>query len=101
MLRSMRIVPNPVKEARNRAKHGWDFGRVREILANPTVEEVDDRPFGYEHEGRIRLFGRLGTRVVLFVLEPVKTGSGELAVRPISLRNATPGEQRVYWERLR
>ena len=57
----------------------------------------DDRPLGYEHEGRVQLTGRIGQRVVRFVFEPVDVGEGELAVRPISLRDATRGEERDYW----
>ena len=40
----MRIIPNPRKEAGNVRKHGLDFARVGEILANPYLDEPDDRP---------------------------------------------------------
>ena len=40
----MRIVPNPEKEAANLRKHGLDFSRAGEILANPHLDEPDDRP---------------------------------------------------------
>jgi uncharacterized DUF497 family protein len=91
----MRILPNPAKEAVNRRKHGFDFSRVGEILASVVVDYWDDRPLGYEHEARVRLLGRLGDKVVLLVFEPVETSSG-FAVRPISLRKATPRERRDY-----
>ena len=93
----MRILPNPAKEARNRAKHGWSFERVGEIFASPTIEELDDRPLGYEQEGRVRVIGRIGAEVVFLVFEPVEVEGGEIAARPISLRRATRRERQDYW----
>ncbi len=93
----MRILANRAKEAINRRKHGWDFAAVAEIFEHPVLEMPDDRPLGYEHEGRVQLTGRIGRRVVRFVFEPVDVGEGELAARPISLRDATRGEERDYW----
>jgi uncharacterized DUF497 family protein len=91
----MRILPNPTKEAANRRKHGFDFSRIGEVLADATVDYRDDRALGYEQEGRVRLLGRLGDKVVVLVFEPVEAGGG-FAVRPISLRKATPRERRDY-----
>ena len=93
----MQILPNPTKEASNRAKHGWGFERVAEIFAQAVLEEPDDRPLGYEDEARVRLIGRIDLRVVFLVFEPVELAAGVVAVRPISLRDATRGEERVYW----
>ena len=92
----MRIVSNPAKEARNKAKHGWDFARVAEIFANPVLGEADDRPLGYEREGRRAITGRIGLRVVVLVFEPVELPDGTLGVRPISLYKADAKERRVY-----
>lgn len=97
----MRIIPNLLKEAVNRRKHGWSFDDVAEIFAHPVLEIPDDRPLGYEHEARIQLTGRIGQRVVRFVFEPVDTGSAGLAIRPISLRDATRSEERKYWSLFR
>lgn len=96
----MQVVPNPVKEASNRAKHGWGFERVAEIFAQAVLDEPDDRPLGYEGEARVRVIGRVGLRVVFLVFEPVEFDDGTLAVRPISLRDATRGEERVYWSHI-
>lgn len=93
----MWIIPNPRKEAGNVRKHGLDFARVGEILANPYLDEPDDRPLGYEHEGRLRIIGRIGTRVLVLIVEPVELDDGEIAARPISLRDATRAEERHYW----
>lgn len=93
----MRIIPNPAKQARNRAKHGWEFSRVEEIFARPILQEADDRPLGYEQEGRLRVTGLIGMRVVFLVFEPVELEDGELAVRPISLRDASREEEWDYW----
>ncbi len=96
----MRVLPNPAKEAVNRTKHGWDFARVVDIFAAPMLDEPDDRPLGYEQEARIRAFGRIGVRVVALVFEPVELEDGEVAVRPISLRDATRAEERAYWRHM-
>lgn len=93
----MRVLPNPVKERLNRRQHGLGFSRVGEILAGgTTVDYQDDRPLGYEHEGRVRLLGLLDAKVVVLVFEPVELDGGEIAVRPISLHKADAGERRVY-----
>jgi uncharacterized DUF497 family protein len=93
----VRIVANPAKEASNVRKHGLDFSRVGEILTNPYLDEADDRPLGYEHEGRLRVTGRIGTRVFVLIIEPVELAGGEIAARPISFRDATRAEERHYW----
>jgi uncharacterized DUF497 family protein len=93
----VRIIPNPDKEALNRRKHGLDFARVGEILANPCLDEPDDRPLGYEHEGRLKVTGRIGMRVFVLVVEPVEIEGDEIAWKPISLRDATRAEERDYW----
>jgi uncharacterized DUF497 family protein len=95
----VRIIPNPRKEARNVRKHGLDVSRVGELLANPYLDEPDDRPLGYEHESRLRITGRIGTRVLVLIVEPVELEDGEIAARPISLRDATRAEERHYWRR--
>jgi uncharacterized DUF497 family protein len=93
----MRIIPNPRKEMGNVRKHGLDFSRVGEILTNPYLDEPDGRPFGYEHEGRLRIIGRIGTRAFVLIVEPVELADGEIAARPISLRDATRAEERHCW----
>lgn len=97
----MIVLPNPDKEARNRIKHGWGFERVAEMFAHPLLDEPDDRPLGYELEARMRALGRIGSRVVVLAFEPVEIEGGDLVVRPISLRDATRAEERVYWRRMR
>ena len=42
--------------------------------------------------------GMIGMRVVVLVFEPVEMEGGELAVRPISLRDANRTEEQDYWE---
>ena len=79
----MRVFPNPKKEARNRSKHGWRFDRVGEKFSRPVLEVPDDRPLGYEQEGRVEATGLIAMQVVVLVFEPVEMEGGELAVRPI------------------
>lgn len=93
----MIVLANPEKEARNLAKHGWSFERVAEMFTHPLLDEPDDRPLGYEHEARVRAFGRIASRVVVLVFEPVEVEDGGLAVRPVSLRDATRVEEQAYW----
>lgn len=93
----MRLVPNPDKEARNRRKHGLDFSQAGELLANPYLDEPDDRPLGYEHEGRLKIIGRIGARVFALIVEPVELEDGEIVAKPISFREADRAEERHYW----
>ena len=93
----MRTIPNPAKEGLNRRKHGLDFGPVAAMLANPYLDEPDDRPLGYEHEGRLKVTGRVGQRVLVLVVEPVEVEGDEIARKPISLRDATRAEELDYW----
>jgi uncharacterized DUF497 family protein len=92
----MLILPNPAKERLNRGKHGLDFSRVGEILASDHLDEADDRPLGYEQEGRRVITGRIGLKVVVLIIEPVVVG-GEIAAKPISLRKADRDEEQEYW----
>jgi uncharacterized DUF497 family protein len=94
----MRVLPNPEKEARNRSKHGWRFDRVGEIFSRPVLQAPDDRLLGYEHEARVEATDMIGMRVVVLVFEPVEMEGGELAVRPISLRDANRTEEQDYGE---
>ena len=94
----MRIIPNLGKEALSRRNHRMGFDRVLEILDGFVVDCQDARPFGYGHEGRMRLPGMLRGMVVVLVLEPVETAPGEIAVRPIPLRKAEPKERRLQEE---
>jgi uncharacterized DUF497 family protein len=96
----VRIIPNPEKEAINRRKHRLDFSRVIEILRWPNLEEPDDRPLGYQHEARMRVYGVLDMRAVVLIYEPVEAGTASVALRPISLRYATRTEARKLWESL-
>jgi uncharacterized DUF497 family protein len=63
-----------------------------------VVDYWDDRPLGYEGEGRVRLLGLLGTSVIVLVFEPIEMEGGAIAVKPISLRKAEPREARDYWK---
>ena len=40
--------------------------------------------------------GRIGTRVLALICEPVNLRNGEKAARPISFRDATRAEERYY-----
>lgn len=93
----MQVLPNPEKEAINARKHGLDFSRVGDLLAQPCLDEPDDRPLGYEQEGRLRITGRIGTRVFVLIVELVEMEDGTIAAKPISFRDATRAEERHFW----
>ena len=93
----MRLVPNPEKEAKNLRKHGLDFSHVGKLLGQPFLDEPDDRPLGYEQEGRVRITGRVGARVFVLIGEPGELENGEFALKPISFRDATRAETRQFW----
>jgi uncharacterized DUF497 family protein len=94
----MQVLPNPEKEARNLRKHGLDFAGVGEVLAGVYLDEPDNRPLGYEHEGRLRILGLLGERVMALIIEPVELETGEIEAKPISFRDATCAEERHFWK---
>src|SRR4051812_44931117 len=94
----MRILPNPAKEAANRRKHGLGFSWAAQIVADEgAIDHPDDRPLGYEHEGRRVGIGRIELRVFVLVIEPLGRARGEIGPKPISLRDATRREERLYW----
>ena len=94
----MRVIANPAKERLNRVNHRLGFGQVTEILRGHCMEYPDDRPLGYESEGRVRLLGLLRGRIVVLVFEPVEIAPGEFAVRPVSLRKANAKERQLFEE---
>jgi uncharacterized DUF497 family protein len=91
------ILPNPVEEAVNRRKHGLGFSRIGELLAGDRVVEPDDRPLGYEQEARLKITGRIGTRVLVLIVEPVEVEGGDIAYKPVSLLAAERREEEAYW----
>jgi hypothetical protein len=71
-----------------------DHSRIGEILANPCLDEPDDQFLGHKHEGRLRIAGRIGTRVLVLIAEPVELEEGEVAARSIARGNATWSAER-------
>jgi uncharacterized DUF497 family protein len=96
----VKILPNPHKEAFNRRKHKFDFSRAGDLLWDDHLVEADDRSLGYEHEGRLKVTGRIGLRVFVLVGEPVELDDGELALKPIPFRDADRQEARTFWTKV-
>jgi uncharacterized DUF497 family protein len=95
----MNVLPNPDKEAINLSKHGFDFSFVGKLFRGFHVVVPDDRPLGYEHEGRLQLTGTVGDdRVFILIYEPVEISEDEMAAKPISLRKAQKAEARKFLE---
>jgi uncharacterized DUF497 family protein len=98
--RVVRILPNPLKEAPDRRKHKLDFSRVADLLRDDHLVEAEDRSLGYEHEGRLKITGRIRLRVFVLIAEPVELDGGEFAMKPISFRHADRREARTFWTKV-
>ena len=86
----MEISFDPVKRARNLAKHGLDLADAGEVLGRTCFHILDDREdYG---EARNVTFGLLSGTVVICVW----TDRGDEA-RIVSLRKATANERKIYF----
>lgn len=90
-------MPNSKEAAVNLLKHGLNLSRGGDPLAQPCLDEPDDRPLGCEQESRLRITDRIGTRLFVLIVEPVELEDGTIAAKPISLRDATRAEERHNW----
>jgi hypothetical protein len=86
--RVVRILPNPL--------HKLDSSRVADLLRDDHLVEAEDRSLGYEHEGRLKITGRIRLRVFVLLAEPVELDGGEFALKPISDRR----EARTFWTKV-
>lgn len=86
----MEISFDPMKRARNLAKHGLDLADAREVLEGPCIDLLDD--LNELGEERWASTGKLGYIIVVCVW----TERGEDHARIISLRRATAHEQKDY-----
>jgi uncharacterized DUF497 family protein len=93
----VKILANPEKEAANRVAHGLGFELVEDLFRLPVLVLSDDRPLGFEHEGRLRALGQVYGRVFFLSYQPEDLTDGTAACRPISFRYATRTESHVYW----
>lgn len=91
----MDISFDSAKRASNLAKHGLDLANAAEVLTGPCVERLDDR-FAYG-EDRWLSIGLLRGEVVACV----RAELGKDRARVISLRKATPHEQKEYFAQVR
>lgn len=91
----MRFIWDPVKEAKNKAKHGLDFSFAELVFADPLHAIVFDRD--QDGEERWHCVGAVagGFRVLLVVHCYPDPGDLDL-VRVIGLRHATAHERRRY-----
>lgn len=85
------VTFDETKRLRNQRKHGLDLRDAARVLDAWTLDRVDDREdYGEE---RIVSIGLLDSRLVVVVWTE---RPGERRV--ISMRRATPREQKSYWK---
>lgn len=87
----MDIDFDPVKDRKNREKHGIGFDRVEDFDFDTAVFDVDPRPYA---EVRYRAIGWIGDRVYVLVYT-IRSGR----IRVISLRKANKREVRQNEEK--
>jgi uncharacterized protein len=90
----LKIEWNEAKNRANIRKHGFDFADAEELLASPLLTMPDLREdYG---EDRWITVGTLRETVVVLVLAELERD----LLRVISLRKATPNEQKFYAQAL-
>ena len=90
----MRFSFDPVKQASNLKKHGFDLTDAREVIESGQTVTFEDHRFDYSEERFVTL-GPLGESLVAIV-----TAETEDHIRIISMRKADRHEQAIYRENL-
>jgi uncharacterized protein len=91
----MRYSFDPVKQALNLKKHGFDLQDARTVIESGQTVTFEDRRFEYTEERFVTL-GPLGDTLVVIVTAEISN-----QVRVISMRKADRHEQAIYRENLR
>jgi uncharacterized DUF497 family protein len=82
------------KAARNLMVHGIDFATARDVFNDRYRLTVEDSVV--ENELRWRTIGIAASITILLVIHLEEDFGGDMFVRIISARKATPGERRDY-----
>jgi uncharacterized DUF497 family protein len=90
----MRYSFDPVKQASNLKKHGFDLADAPKVLESGQTVTFEDRRFAYDEERFVTL-GPLADALVVVV-----TAESEDHIRIISMRKADRHEQGIYRENL-
>ena len=92
----MRIEWDPHKAASNLQRHGISFDEARTVFGD-RLARTDPDPHHSEREERFTTIGMtLQGRVVILWHADWVDDEGELVVRLIGARRATPSERRAY-----
>jgi uncharacterized DUF497 family protein len=92
----MRLFFDPVKDARNKTKHGLSLSLAHHVFNDPHVLIIYDR---YENGGdRYHAIARVASKFLLLV-HGYPDPDDEDCIRAISLREATLRERRHYERR--
>src|SRR4051812_45875168 len=94
--RSVRYEWDDHKDASNLKKHGISFDLAKTVFFDPFCFTIPDE--SSKEEERLWTVGRLRTLTLAVVVHTSVDESGELVVRIISARKATPQERRLYEE---
>ena len=86
----MRFSFDPVKQASNLKKHGFDLADAEQVIKSSRTVTFEDRRFDYGEERFVTL-GPLGDTLVVVV-----TAETEDHIRVISMRKADRHEQALY-----
>ena len=91
----MRITYDPIKEVKNKRRHGLSFAIAEYLVEDPLLVIVYDRCGNGEH--RYHAIGVVGGRCLVLV-HTNPDPDDESWIHAISLREATPHERRRYQE---
>ena len=89
---AMRVSFDPVKQAANLKKHGFDLADAQVVIESGHTVTFEDRRYAYDEERFVTL-GPLSNTLVVIV-----TAETEDHIRIISMRKADRHEQAIYRE---
>ena len=91
----MRFEWDELKNRSNKSKHGISFELATQAFLDPNQLVFEDF---YEEEQRLQLVGAITGARLLLVIHTYRQADGEIVIRIISARKATPQERRRYEE---
>jgi len=92
----MRFEWDEAKNRRNKTIHKLSFEAAIEVFADPFAFTIPDRY--QDSEERLWTVGRLRNLVITVVVHTSRDDNGEVVIRLISARRATPQERELYEE---
>ncbi len=93
---NIRFEWDKAKNRRNKNIHNLSFETAVEVFADPFAFTIPDRY--QDSEERFWTVGRLRNLVITVVVHTSSDDKGEVVIRVISARRATPQERQLYEE---